>query len=471
MTNFNGTSNSIEVYINSLPESKEIAGCAIDFFNEHNGNEQLIDFQNADPGFAPFVPAIATISNGLSMRPELLRHYLTSNAAYNPEILIQYVEHLGILPPENKARLTGKNITTGLGATSLYTLAVESLVKEGDVHLITAPTYGLFSFHPLFQKADVETVQLEEKSDWKLNPESLDKRIGEIEQSGRKVKTFLHMNPHNPLGTIEDAQDVKALADVLRDRGIIVIDDLVYSGIEYDGMRAVPLASMEGMADSTLTLFSLSKAYGAPGLRSAMAIGSENIIRALCNSMMCRMESPPITSQLGLIGTFNMMPDIAEMRKRYLSDNANEYKRRRDLVHALVNGYDNITIEGLKHSIISLIDNYASSVAGFDREAAYQLLVRGVPGVRTLNVPNAGYFQLLDFSEYNGKIYHGKKIETSLDVVKVLAREGGLLVLTGEFMQYEGRELVGRITYAAEPDVLLKGLMWMSRAVGEIKEN
>ena len=477
MTNdhFSSTTNSTEGLIISLPEWGKVKEAAIEYFISSQGKTDIIEFDNADPGFPPFEPAIATVVHGLKSKPEAVSKYTLSNDSYNSEILIQFIESMGILPPKNidssekKTQFSARNISSGIGATHLYMLALGSMLQEGDVFMVTAPTYGLFSLHPIMEKVNLQTVQLHENDGWKLNPDTLDKRIEEINAGKQKVKAFLHMNPHNPLGTVEGEKEVIALSEVFKKHEVFVIDDLVYSGTEYGKNIAVPLASIDGMFERTLTLFSLSKAYGAPGLRSAMAVGSKEIISSLVGQMLHTIEAPPVTSQLALIGALNMLPQTVELRNNYLRSNAVEYESRRNLVDGWVNGYENISPSDVQSQILKYLERARAEQHNLEIEPAYELLRTGIKVVKTLNRPNAGYFQLLDFSGYKGRYYGDKRIDTSMDIAKVVAEQSGVIVLPGELMQFEGEQMVARITYAYSPDKILKGLVGISHALEKLK--
>lgn len=474
--------NSAVTLVTSLPAWHKVRAQAVAYYHKHQG-AGIVAFDNADPAFPPFEPILTMIGNIFS-RPtpnlrDLMRQYISANdmygighGLYNAEIFGQYLTHHGLKPPTplpgQRAGFINEHMTPGIGATHLYRLALESMMQPGDICIVTGPTYGLFSFTPILEHLPLVTLPLSAEDGWKTNPQKLD-ALGAALPKDRK-KLFLHMSPHNPLGTVDGPEIINGIAHVCQKHDIFVVDDLAYFGLEY-GARATPIASIDGMADRTLTLFSLSKAMGVPTLRAAMGVGPEPIISGLVNKMFYGMESPALTTHLALLAALNMTEPLAGQREAYLRRNAAEYEKRRDLVHGLVNGYQQISADMQPRSI-QIINEMGAENPAFNVGTAFNMLNAGIPGVRTLagNLPEAGYFQLLDFSACRGKFYGEQEIRTSMDVALLLAEQGGVCVLPGELIQFEGKELVARISYALPPEEILKGFTRIGQALEMLRD-
>jgi len=442
---------------------------ALLYFAEKQGAEVSIDFDGADPAFLPFEPIIASMTKGLASKPDILRPYSLSQGACNPQLFSEYAQSLSILPPKHfdprhQGEFSELHFTTGLGATHLYRYALRELLEAGDVFMITAPTYGLFSLPPVLQNANVVTLKLEAEDNWKINPEKLEKRLREINAHVGQVKAFLHMNPHNPLGSVATTEDLAPLVPIFQAHNVFVIDDLTYHGLELGESQASAIASLEGMQDQTLTLISPSKSLGAAGLRGAFAVGPLDLIADICGKMTSAFEGVPITSQLGLAAAFCMRNGFEELRMRYLSANAAEYKRRKELMQALVLGFDSSPPE-TGQSALQSISECENRELG---ERAYRLLKTGIPKVELLHDPEAGYFQMLDFSRYAGATDGDDVIRSSMGMAVFLAKKAGVTVLPGEIMQYEGSELTARLSFALSRETIIEGICRIAEALAEL---
>lgn len=478
----NATTSFLEGFFNWMEGMDTIT----EHYKKQGESNEIIRFDGADPGCLPFQPALEGLLVGIVNYIKLLPHYAAANEILNRNInvLIKYIKGMEILPvsdfiENNPPDYRKDNFAVGTGSTNLYKLLLSSIRMEPKhVFLITSPTYGLFSFQPLHRqirqfmpdpaKGLLETLKLKKQDNYKINPESLDKKIKEIESNGREVRLFLHINPNNPLGTVEEKEDISELAKVLRNYpNMIVIDDLAYAGIEYDGKKAAPLASVPGMPERTITLFSLSKSYCIPSFRCGFAYGRNDILSSMQCWNLFEMDSPPVTSVFALMGALN--PDIRYKRDSYLKENAEEYKFRRDYVHALINGYDSIADEEEKKLILEKVNTKLRDNSEIDKETAYTMLNNGIPGLKLLNCPESGYFQVLDFSEYKDIEYNGNKITTSVDLTNAIAKLSGVVILPGEVMHFDAEEMVGRITYALPYDTILKGMVGISQALKKLK--
>ena len=102
------------------------------------------------------------------------------------------------------------------------------------------------------------------------------------------------MNPSNPTGKVmgEKEKDLlEQIGKVCEERGVFVIDDLVYRDISYDKDNiAKPMASIKGMFRNTISLFGLSKSYGLASLRAGFIVADEIIIREVVNRIFQGME-------------------------------------------------------------------------------------------------------------------------------------------------------------------------------------
>ena len=96
---------------------------------------------------------------------------------------------------------------------------------------------------------------------------------------------FLPLNsPHNPTGTVLTRDELAAVAELAVERDLVVITDEVYEHLTYTGYEHVPMATLPGMAERTLTLSSAGKSYSFTGWKVGWATGPPELVGALLSA-------------------------------------------------------------------------------------------------------------------------------------------------------------------------------------------
>jgi N-succinyldiaminopimelate aminotransferase len=87
-------------------------------------------------------------------------------------------------------------------------------------------------------------------------------------------------SPHNPTGKVFSRAELEAVAEVVREHDLVAVTDEVYEHLVYEGSH-VPLATLEGMADRTLTISSLGKTFSVTGWKIGWATGPPELVGAV----------------------------------------------------------------------------------------------------------------------------------------------------------------------------------------------
>ena len=103
--------------------------------------------------------------------------------------------------------------------------------------------------------------------DFRLDPDELRAAVTD------RTRFVLLNSPHNPTGTVLTEAELAAVADVALEHDLVVITDEVYEHLTFDGHAHVPLATLPGMAERTLTLSSAGKSYSFTGWKVGWATG------------------------------------------------------------------------------------------------------------------------------------------------------------------------------------------------------
>lgn len=168
--------------------------------------------------------------------------------------------------------LTEVCVTTG--ATEGIAAALLALVDPGDEVLVLEPWYD--SYAAMVQVAGgVRRGVTLRAPDFRLDAAALEAAVTP------RSRLLLLNTPHNPTGTVLTVAELEAVADVVRRHDLLVVTDEVYEHLVFDGRRHVPLATLPGMRERTLTLSSVGKSWSLTGWKVGWATGPAHLVAAL----------------------------------------------------------------------------------------------------------------------------------------------------------------------------------------------
>jgi aspartate/methionine/tyrosine aminotransferase len=145
------------------------------------------------------------------------------------------------------------------GAEEAIFWAMQLLVGPGEHVVVTVPNYQALETVPRAGGAEVTGVLLDEADGWRLD-------LDELRTALRPNTRLVAVNfPNNPTGAVPDHATWQALVELCEDRGIRLLADEVYRGLELDPARTLTQAA--DMSPTAVSINVLSKSYGLPGLR------------------------------------------------------------------------------------------------------------------------------------------------------------------------------------------------------------
>jgi N-succinyldiaminopimelate aminotransferase len=156
------------------------------------------------------------------------------------------------------------------GATEGLAAALLAIVGSGDEVLVLDPSYD--SYGPIVRMAGgrVRPIELAPPH-WRIDEMALD---GVVTPATR---VLLLNSPHNPTGRVLDRAELELLAALCRDHDLTALTDEVYEHLVYDG-RHVPLATLPGMWERTLTVSSVGKTHSLTGWKVGWATGPAALV-------------------------------------------------------------------------------------------------------------------------------------------------------------------------------------------------
>lgn len=176
--------------------------------------------------------------------------------------------HYGIdLDPDREVVVT-------TGCTEGIAAALLGLVDEGDEVVVLEPYYD--SYTAMIQMAGgVRRPVTLRAPDFRLDPDALRAAVGP------RTRFVLLNTPHNPTGTVLTRDELQAVADVALEHDLVVITDEVYEHLVFDDHEHVPIATLPGMAERTLTLSSAGKSYSFTGWKVGWVTGPAPLVDAV----------------------------------------------------------------------------------------------------------------------------------------------------------------------------------------------
>ncbi len=178
-------------------------------------------------------------------------------------LLLQYGDHRGMprlreLITGDAAVLSPDDVIVTAGAAAALFMISTALLARGDHAVISSPNYATNLETPRALLADVETIDLRFEDGWDLD---LDRLEAMLRPETRLVSVTY---PHNPTGAMIDRESLERLVQIVErhPRARLLVDE-TYRDLAY----ADPLPAAADLSPRALSVSSMSKAYGLPGLR------------------------------------------------------------------------------------------------------------------------------------------------------------------------------------------------------------
>jgi len=282
----------------------------------HRG-EDIVDFGMGNPDAATPPHVVAKLIEAAS-KPQNHR-YSVSRGIYKLRVAIcdWYKRRYAVdLDPDAEAIVT-------IGAKEGISHLAWATIDPGDVVLCPSPTYPIHQYAVVLAGGDLRCVPL-------TTSEAFFGHLEEaIRQSWPKPKMLIVSFPHNPTTEVVERDFFERVVQTAREHNFIVVHDLAYADLTFDGYEAPSFLEAAGAKDVGVEFFSLSKSYNMPGWRVGFCVGNREVIHALARikSYLDYGIFQPI--QIAAIQALNGPQDcVEEIRSLY-------QKRRDSLIEGL----------------------------------------------------------------------------------------------------------------------------------------
>ncbi|HTY42099.1 MAG TPA: methionine aminotransferase [Thermoanaerobaculia bacterium] len=159
------------------------------------------------------------------------------------------------------------------GATEAIFAAIQGVCDAGDEVVLFEPYYDSYKASVRMAGAVPRVVTLE-VPDWRFDPAALEAAFGE------RTRAILVNTPHNPTGKVFSPDELETIARLCRARDVVCVTDEVYEHLVYEG-RHVPMASLPGMRERTITISSFGKTFSLTGWKIGWALAPPELAAAV----------------------------------------------------------------------------------------------------------------------------------------------------------------------------------------------
>ena len=187
-------------------------------------------------------------------------------------IVAQRAEAYGMrLDPDTDVLVT-------VGATEGVAASMIALVEPGDEVILFEPYYDSYSAAVAMAGAARRVVSLVEEPSTGRFGVDVDALQAAVTP---RTRAILVNSPHNPTGTVFTTEELAGIAAVCVEHDLIAVTDEVYESLTYDDVPHVPLATMPGMAERTVTISSAGKMFNCTGWKTGWVCGPEELVSAV----------------------------------------------------------------------------------------------------------------------------------------------------------------------------------------------
>ncbi|HEX6131728.1 MAG TPA: aminotransferase class I/II-fold pyridoxal phosphate-dependent enzyme [Actinomycetota bacterium] len=160
------------------------------------------------------------------------------------------------------------------GSTEAMVATFLGVLDPGDEVVVFEPFYENYAPDSILAGVTTRTVTLRPPA-WTFDPDELAAAFTD------RTRAVVVNSPHNPTGRVFADEELAAIARLCREHDAIAITDEIYEHITYDGRRHVPIATLPGMRERTVTISALSKTFSVTGWRVGWAIAPEPLLRGI----------------------------------------------------------------------------------------------------------------------------------------------------------------------------------------------
>ncbi len=203
------------------------------------------------------------------------------------------------LKADNGIEINGQNcIVVTAGSNMGFMNAVLAITSPGDEIIIQTPYY--FNHEMAIAIASCRPVLVATDTNYQLRPKAIAQAITE------RTRAVVTISPNNPTGAVYSEEALWEVNQICRDRGIYHISDEAYEYFTYNGLKHISPGAFPQSSEYTISLYSLSKAYGFASWRIGYMVIPEHLLASVKKIQDTILICPPVISQYAALGALQV---------------------------------------------------------------------------------------------------------------------------------------------------------------------
>ena len=294
------------------------------------------------------------------------------------------------------------NVTVCCGSTEAMLSTLLAVLDPGDEVVIFEPYYENYGPDSIISGAVPRFVRLREP-DWTFDPAELEAAFN------NHTRAIIINTPNNPTGKVFTREELEVIARLCLKWDVLAITDEIYEHIIYDGHKHVPMASIAGMPDRTVTINGLSKTFSVTGWRVGWAIAPTDLagpIRKMHDFLTVGAPAPLQEAGVAALA----------MPESYYTEMAAGYAKRRKLMCDILerHGFRFKPPQGAYY-VMTDIEHF-----GFDSDIEFATYL--VKDVGVAVVPGSSFFNDRKAGRNKVRFVYSKRDETLREADKRMAK-------------------------------------------------
>ena len=214
------------------------------------------------------------------------------NHKYKPvqgiDPLLEIIRHK-LLEENGIALNDAQRIVVTAGSNMAFMNALMAITDPGDQIILQLPYY--FNHEMAISMVNCEAVCVPTDAHYQLQLDAISNAITD------RTRAIVTVSPNNPAGVVYAESDLRAVNDLCRETGLYHISDEAYEYFTYDGATHFSPGSIPDSSEYTISLYSLSKAYGFASWRIGWMVAPEHLYTAIKKAQDTILICPPVVSQ------------------------------------------------------------------------------------------------------------------------------------------------------------------------------
>jgi aminotransferase len=215
-----------------------------------------------------------------------------------------------------------RQVTVCCGSTEAMLATLLAVLDPGDEIIIFEPFYENYGPGAIISGAKPVFVPLE-PPDFSFDPDRLARAFTP------RTRAIIFNTPNNPTGKVFTRRELEIIAELCQRHDVLAITDEIYEHMVYDGLRHIPIATLPGMWDRTVTISGVSKSYSVTGWRIGYTISSPQVADGIRRAHDFITVGAPAPLQEAAVTALNLPMGYYDVLR-------DTYQARRDLLRGLL---------------------------------------------------------------------------------------------------------------------------------------